>query len=134
MVSRNPMDIGRYTMTDHKKDTPNPQRYWTLSFRRIYFNCLKVLFQSSRHELWFFGKQRYNTDGLNSLNFTMLSVETKPLFTKINVFYHKKQIISKYDDRKNNDPYSKRIMSSISSIFYFIYFIMRKYLYFLFCN
>ena len=38
-----------------------------------------------RHEVVEEGKSRYNTDGLNSLNYKLLSVQNKPLYTNISV-------------------------------------------------
>lgn len=56
-------EVARYTMLSHKKASANPER----------FNLLKN------------GSERYSTDGLNSLNYKLLDIQLKLLYTHITV-------------------------------------------------
>ncbi|CAN7937161.1 unnamed protein product [Ixodes hexagonus] len=58
-ISRYPANIARYTMLQHAKDTPSPERY-------------KLLFK---------GKSRYKTDGINSVNYERKDLVLKKLYT-----------------------------------------------------
>lgn len=60
-ISRFSPDISQYVMLNHKKQTPSADRYYFLST----------------------GKDRYCTDGLNSLKYTPLKVDLLPLYTRI---------------------------------------------------
>lgn len=51
--------ISRYTMLFHKKAEPNPDR----------------------HHLLTSGKERYSTEGLNSLKYELLDIQMRPLYT-----------------------------------------------------
>ncbi|CRK89216.1 CLUMA_CG002975, isoform A [Clunio marinus] len=62
-IARYPVNIARYTMLTHKKEKANPKRYEKLVT----------------------GANRFNTDGLNSLKYKLLSVELRPLYTWIYV-------------------------------------------------
>ncbi len=62
-ISRYSPEIARYTMLSHGKALPNPER-----------------FEVRRN-----GSDRYSTDGLNSLNYTRLDLQMKPLYTHIAV-------------------------------------------------
>lgn len=62
-VSRYPTNIARYKMMKHKKDDPNPDRY-----NKLYK-----------------GKQRFKTDGLNSLKYKRLDLLLKRLYTWVHV-------------------------------------------------
>lgn len=53
--------ISRYTMLSHKKETPNEDRYYYLST----------------------GERRYETDGLNSLRYTVKKFELLSLYTHV---------------------------------------------------
>lgn len=53
--------LSQFTMIFHNKAVPNPER----------FNLLK------------FGKERFDKDGLNSLNYKVLKLELKELYTRI---------------------------------------------------
>ncbi|XP_054267828.1 beta-1,4-N-acetylgalactosaminyltransferase bre-4-like [Macrosteles quadrilineatus] len=54
-------EISRYTMLTHKKELPNEDRYYYLST----------------------GVRRFESDGLNSLKYTVRDIELKPLYTKL---------------------------------------------------
>ncbi|XP_050739080.1 beta-1,4-N-acetylgalactosaminyltransferase bre-4-like [Eriocheir sinensis] len=58
-ISRYPGDLGRYTMLSHKKAEPNPTR-------------VEVLHK---------GRERFKTNGLNSLKYQILKTERRQLFT-----------------------------------------------------
>lgn len=58
-ISRYPSSIARYTMLTHKKETPSPNRY----------EVLKT------------GMKRYHTDGLNSLQYTLVLKKENLLYT-----------------------------------------------------
>lgn len=58
-ISRYPVNIARYTMLTHAKNKPNPKRYEKLT------NGLK----------------RYETDGLNSIKYSVLDAQRLPLYT-----------------------------------------------------
>ncbi|KAK9732198.1 N-terminal domain of galactosyltransferase [Popillia japonica] len=60
-ISRYPVTIARYTMLTHKKDKPSPQRY----------DVLKA------------GQKRFDTDGLNTLKYTVKQVKEHLLYTWI---------------------------------------------------
>lgn len=74
-VSRYPLEIGRYTMAKHGRDThnkPNPKRH--------------ALLKTS-------GK-RMDNDGLTSLNYQVKQVVKNRLFTKIIVSYDQNKIVN----------------------------------------
>lgn len=76
-VSRYPLEIGRYTMAKHGKDThnkPNPDRY----------KLLKAA-----------GK-RIDNDGINSLKYKTELVEKNLLFTRIVVSYNQAEILEPF--------------------------------------
>ncbi|CAH1799518.1 unnamed protein product [Owenia fusiformis] len=62
-ITRYPMEIARYKMIKHAKDTPNPSRF-------------KILLD---------GWKRFKSDGLNSLQYKVLDIRLEPLYTLINV-------------------------------------------------
>ena len=76
-VSRYPLDIGRYTMAKHGKDShnkPNPDRY----------KLLKAA-----------GK-RIDDDGIRSLKFKREKVEKNLLFTRVLVSYNQTEILEPF--------------------------------------
>ncbi|GAB0091066.1 beta-1,4-N-acetylgalactosaminyltransferase bre-4 [Sergentomyia squamirostris] len=60
-IARYPINIARYTMLTHKKEKANPKRYEKLVS----------------------GSKRYETDGLNSLHYSVKDIQKKPLYTWI---------------------------------------------------
>ncbi|XP_047737449.1 beta-1,4-N-acetylgalactosaminyltransferase bre-4-like [Hyalella azteca] len=62
-ISRNPANISRYTMIRHEKEKPNPHRVETLRS----------------------GQNSYTSDGLNSLQYRVLDVQPRRLYTWIYV-------------------------------------------------
>ncbi|BES94542.1 Galactosyl_T_2 [Nesidiocoris tenuis] len=60
-VCRYSADVSRYVMLSHKKQKPSADRYYFLVT----------------------GKDRYATDGLNSLKYTVVKFELLPLYTRI---------------------------------------------------
>lgn len=70
-VSRYPLEIGRYYMAKHKKDKPNPKRFDLLNK----------------------GKARFKKDGITSLDYELLSVEKKKLYTRVLVKYDEAKIV-----------------------------------------
>ncbi|XP_059607773.1 beta-1,4-N-acetylgalactosaminyltransferase bre-4 [Phlebotomus argentipes] len=60
-IARYPINIARYTMLTHKKEKANPKRYEKLVT----------------------GSKRFETDGLNSLKYTVKDIRKKPLYTWI---------------------------------------------------
>lgn len=77
-VARYPLEIGRYYMAKHKKDKPNPERFKLLNT----------------------GKSRLKKDGISSLNYTVIKIEKKPLFTRILVTYDQNAIIGPKKTKK----------------------------------
>lgn len=74
-VSRYPLEIGRYTMAKHGRDTqnkPNPKRF--------------ALLKSS-------GK-RIDNDGIRNLNYQVKQIVKNRLFTKIIVSYDQNKILN----------------------------------------
>lgn len=69
-VTRYPLEVGRYYMAKHKKDKPNPKRFDLLNK----------------------GKARFKKDGITSLDYELLSVEKKKLYTRILVRYDEAKI------------------------------------------
>ena len=65
MLSRYPLEIGRYTMTEHKKEVPNPNR-WDL---------LKKV------------ETRISSDGLSNLKYKVREISKQKLFTHIEAYY-----------------------------------------------
>uniref|UniRef100_A0A0A9W4Z7 Beta-1,4-N-acetylgalactosaminyltransferase n=1 Tax=Lygus hesperus TaxID=30085 RepID=A0A0A9W4Z7_LYGHE len=60
-ICRYAPDVSQYVMLSHKKQKPSTDRYYFLMT----------------------GKDRYCTDGLNSLKYTVLKLEKTPLYTRI---------------------------------------------------
>ncbi|XP_042142858.1 beta-1,4-N-acetylgalactosaminyltransferase bre-4-like [Ixodes scapularis] len=65
-VVRWPSSISRYTMLEHEKEVPNPDR----------------------HTLLDNGENRFELDGLNSLQYRVIQLEERPLYTRILVDIH----------------------------------------------
>ncbi|XP_068229674.1 beta-1,4-N-acetylgalactosaminyltransferase bre-4-like [Palaemon carinicauda] len=63
LITRYPLNIGRYTMLTHKKAVPGPDR-----FKNLYS-----------------GSKRFATDGINSAKYKVLDIKIKPLYTWIAV-------------------------------------------------
>ncbi|XP_055349190.1 beta-1,4-galactosyltransferase 3-like isoform X2 [Paramacrobiotus metropolitanus] len=61
-ISRSPLSIGRYTMATHKSDEGNPKN-------------------KRRFDLVNTAQRRFDSDGLNSLNYTLLTKQFRPLYT-----------------------------------------------------
>ncbi|KAA0200542.1 hypothetical protein HAZT_HAZT008046 [Hyalella azteca] len=62
-ISRNPANISRYTMIKHEKEKPNPHRF----------------------EMVRSGQGRFTSDGLNSVQYRVLDVQPRRLYTWIYV-------------------------------------------------
>ncbi|XP_055694316.1 beta-1,4-N-acetylgalactosaminyltransferase bre-4 isoform X2 [Lutzomyia longipalpis] len=60
-IARYPINIARYTMLTHKKEKANPKRYEKLVT----------------------GSKRFETDGLNSVRYSVKDIQKKPLYTWI---------------------------------------------------
>ena len=74
-IIRYPLDIGRYYMTKHSKDKPNPDR----------FRLLKT------------SESRLDQDGVNNLKYEVVSFNKNFLYTKIIVDYNQNMILSEFN-------------------------------------
>merc|ERR1712126_598695 len=63
-----------------------------------------------RHGVLSSGHRRYKTDGLNSLVYSVLGKELRPLYTMVNVILNKTEI----DNNKDNIVRRSRVVSSKS--------------------
>ena len=70
-ISRYPMNVARYSMITHKKDTPNPERYKLLNS----------------------GVKRMSWDGINSLKYKVIKIDKAKLFTRIIVSINEKEVM-----------------------------------------
>lgn len=71
-ITRYPMNIARYTMITHKKDTPNPERFTLLNS----------------------GVRRMTWDGLNSLKYKVVKISKTRLFTRVVVDINEKEVMA----------------------------------------
>mgnify|MGYP001811165714 CR=1 FL=1 len=74
VISRYPLEIGRYTMASHVKDEPNPKRY----------DLLKNT------------ESRMSSDGISSLKYKVREISKLKLFTRIEVFYDQDELMRKF--------------------------------------
>lgn len=82
-IIRYPDTIGRYYMLLHSKDIPSKQRLvLTLSVILFYLSLLLIsLSLGFRFKLLGSAKERFKTDGLNSLEYTVVKKEYRRLYT-----------------------------------------------------
>lgn len=81
-ISRYPITIARYTMLTHKKDKPSPNRCRNnLDFFLLEKSLLKNHFYYSRYDVLKRGQTKYDRDGLNNLNYTLVENKQKLLYT-----------------------------------------------------
>ncbi|KAI0225588.1 Beta-1,4-N-acetylgalactosaminyltransferase bre-4 [Lamellibrachia satsuma] len=76
-VIRYPLDIARYTMLGHTKDSPNPERY-------------KYLYSAEK---------RFKTDGINSLLYKRLDLQFRKTYTWVYISFSKEDVLA------NNTPH-----------------------------
>ena len=106
-IIRYPSYIAKYKMLFHEKDAPSKQRYFLSFYSWILQECqffeklkiillaksdfkkiqLHLIFLTLRLELLASARQRFRTDGLNSLDYLVLNRTVLQLYTRVLVWF-----------------------------------------------